>query len=60
MAIRRVDKMLDKQNAIYVTQDEKLYEIEGPSTGFGSTKIITQHGKIVRVETTTSEFFPKE
>lgn len=60
MAIKRVDNISGKENALYVVQNEKIYEIEGPSSGFGNSKLITRHGKVVRVETTSSEIFPDE
>lgn len=60
MAIKRVENMRGKENALYVVQDEKIYEIESPSSGFGTTKLIWRHGKVVRVETTTSEIFPDD
>lgn len=65
MTIREVNPQIllsreYKDNCIYVKQNKKLYEIVKPSSGFGSTTLSWQHGRIVRVETTTSEIFPDE
>lgn len=55
MLTRKVEQIDLNKNAVYIVKNGEIIEIESPSTGYGSQKIIWQHGKPIRVELTVSE-----